>query len=136
MSNGNSYQKFDGASGTYQEIPNGSGTASSKKTKWLVAAALLVVAGIGYTAYSMESKNPSDNVHKTLASKGNVQVKANGKLKLFDSISKSLFCHFARMPMKGFSSWLSIKIDSLEILSSCSHHSLFAPDAALSMRVS
>lgn len=89
MSNGNggSYQKFDGASGTYQEIPNGSTSSGAKKTKWLVAAALLVVVGIGYTTYSLKS-NPSANVDKTLASKGNVQVKANGKLKLFDSLSK------------------------------------------------
>jgi len=90
MSNGNSYQKFDGASGTYQEIPNGSsstGFGGSKKTKWLVAAALLVLVGIGVTTYELKS-SPAANVDKTLANKGNVQVKANGKLKLFDSLSK------------------------------------------------
>ena len=115
MSNGNSYQKFDGASGTYQEIPNNGSSISSasKKTKWLVAAALLVVVGIGYTAFSLKS-NPSANVDKALASKGNVQVKANGKLKLFDSLSK---CPSLIMEEeKAFSLLLSAEVDSLEIL--------------------
>ena len=87
--NGGSYQKFDGASGTYQEIPNGSQSGpGAKKTKWLVAAALLVAVGVGYGAFSMHS-SPQKAVDKALANTGNVQVKKNGKLKLFDSLSES-----------------------------------------------
>lgn len=87
--NGGSYQKFDGASGTYQEIPNGSQSGpGAKKTKWLVAAALLVAVGVGYGAFSIHS-SPQKAVDKALANTGNVQVKKNGKLKLFDSLSKS-----------------------------------------------
>jgi len=92
MSNGNggSYQKFDGASGTYQEIPNGASVTGSKKKKWIWLVAALALAGIGYASYSMVKSNPTANVHKTLATKGNVHVKSDGKLKLFDSISKLL----------------------------------------------
>lgn len=89
MSNGSSYQKFDGASGTYQEIPNGAGDSRSKKRKWLTGLVVLSAVGIVYGIFSIaQGKNPQNNVNKALAKDSNVQVKANGKLKLFDDNSK------------------------------------------------
>jgi len=87
MSNGNSYQKFDGASGIYQEIPNGA-DGGSKKKKWLLALVVLLAgAGVAYGLCAIRN-NPQDNVNKALAKDSNVQVKANGKLKLFDDLSE------------------------------------------------
>jgi hypothetical protein len=87
MSNGNSYQKYDGASGIYQEIPNGA-DGGPKKKKWLFAlVAVLAGAGIVYGLCAVRN-NPQNNVNKALAKDSNVQVKANGKLKLFDDFSE------------------------------------------------
>jgi len=90
--NGTSYQRYDGASGTYQEIPNGASEYStrSKKTKWLIGAAILVAVGVVYSAVTMHNNSDEKAVDKALANTGTVEVKANGKLKLFDSLSKLL----------------------------------------------
>ena len=85
MSNEASYQKFDGASGTYQEIPNGD-EKRSRRTKFLVAAALLVAIGVVYGAVSVRN-SPKKAVDKALDNSHNIEVKANGKLKLSDNLS-------------------------------------------------
>ena len=72
----------------YEEIPNASEANSGGKKKWLVAAALFAVIGVVYGSTSMRS-DPDQAIKKALASNKGVQVKANGKLKLFDEFSKS-----------------------------------------------
>lgn len=85
--NGNSYQKYDGATGTYQEATNGNGTSSGspRRFKWLIGAAAVAVLGTIYAVTS--SKSPQAVVQKAIATSGaGLQVK-NGKLKLFDDLS-------------------------------------------------
>lgn len=89
--NGESYQKFDGNTGTYQEIPDANGHSSSTggSRKWVVGAVLLAVLGGVYTATSYHSHNSATNaVDKSIASSSNIAIAKNGKLKLFDSMSK------------------------------------------------
>jgi hypothetical protein len=91
MAEGNSYQKYDGASGSYQEIPNPNGTNGSSpprssRTKWILGAVLVAVVGVVYTVVSTAGPS-ADVVDKALAKSG-IQVKADGKIKLFDEFSK------------------------------------------------
>jgi hypothetical protein len=86
-----SYQKYDGASGTYQEIPNpnngnGSSPPRNSRTKWILGAVLVAVVGVVYTVVSTAGPS-SDVVDKAIAKSG-VQVKSDGKVKLFDELSK------------------------------------------------
>jgi hypothetical protein len=85
-----SYQKYDGASGSYQEIPNPNGNGSAaprnSRTKWILGAVLVAVVGVVYTVVS--TAGPSSDVVDKAMTKSGVQVKADGKIKLFDEFSK------------------------------------------------
>jgi hypothetical protein len=93
---GESYQKYDGASGTYQEIPNGTGSAATGggRKKWCLAAgasglfALVAIAYGANTALHHQYGTTARAVDKALATDSKLKVKANGKLKLFDDLSK------------------------------------------------
>ena len=94
-SNSQSYQKYDGASGTYQTLSskesNGNGssaTAHGSRRKWIYGAVVLVVVAAVYMATSLSRTNPDKAVNKALAGDKNIAVDANGKLKLFDELSK------------------------------------------------
>ena len=86
-SNGNSYQK-NGGVGVYNEIPNGAGSngGGSDKKKLFAAIAVVVVAIGGYF-YVDHNKHSGAAVSKVME-KANLNVKADGKLKLFDKDSK------------------------------------------------
>lgn len=93
MSNNGSYQKkYDGATGTYQEIEDANGNGQSSygpgKKKWMIAVAALAVVAVGVYYGTAPSKNPAMEVSKTISKSGTLSVKSNGKLKLFDSLSK------------------------------------------------
>jgi hypothetical protein len=83
-----SYQKYDGASGSYQEIPNPNGGSSPPRSrmKWIVGAVLVAVVGVVYTAVS--TRGPSSAMMDKAVKKSGLQVKADGKVKLFDEFSK------------------------------------------------
>jgi hypothetical protein len=84
-----SYQKYDGASGSYQEIPNpgnGSSPPRNSRTKWILGAVLVAVVGVVYTVVS--TAGPSSEVMNKAITKSGLQVKADGKVKLFDKFSK------------------------------------------------
>jgi hypothetical protein len=85
-----SYQKYDGASGSYQEIPNPNGNGSApprnRRTKWILGAVLVAVVGVVYTVVS--TAGPSSDVMNKAITKSGIQVKADGKVKLFDQFSK------------------------------------------------
>jgi hypothetical protein len=100
MSNNNegSYQKHDGASGTYQQVGsdhddlnyNGPVRAVAKR-RLLRLAGLGVLVAVAVGIYYVGTKpkiNNQEQIDKTISSSGNVQVKSDGKLKLFDSLSK------------------------------------------------
>jgi hypothetical protein len=103
-----SYQKYDGASGTYQPVDgsdfedlnsnNGSSTSSGSGNKWKILAAvgvaLAAVLGAYYTVTSPAKAGRSgggssqQHIDKAISSSGSgLQVKSNGRLKLFDSLS-------------------------------------------------
>jgi len=83
---GVSYQK----AGTSDEAPtsdNGATTSSpSNRLKWIVGAALVAILGIGYTV--LAPHGPSSDVVDKAVAKSGLQVKADGKIKLFDEFSK------------------------------------------------
>ena len=83
-----SYQKYDGASGSYQEIPNPNGSSPPRhgRTKWILGAVVVAVIGVVYTVVS--TAGPSSDVVDKALKKSGVQVKADGKIKLFDEFSK------------------------------------------------
>lgn len=94
-----SYQKYDGASGTYQQIgsehddlnggANGSGS-TLRRNRFLKLAGLVVVAAgaVGlYYAFTKPAINNQQQIDKTISSSGKIQVKSNGRLKLFDNLS-------------------------------------------------
>jgi hypothetical protein len=104
-----SYQKYDGASGTYQPVDgsdfedlnsnNGSSSSSSSAgNKWKILAAvgvaLAAALGAYYTVTSPAKAGRSgggssqQQIDKAISSSGSgLQVKSNGRLKLFDSLS-------------------------------------------------
>lgn len=88
-----SYQKYDGASGTYQTIDssidnnNGSSRPVNKKFRYVLGLAAVAAVLLGIY-YAKTTPNPQANIDKTIGQSGKVTVKANGKLKLFDSLSK------------------------------------------------
>jgi ABC-type molybdate transport system permease subunit len=94
MSTYNSYQKYDGASGTYQEV--GSNIADDsrrvlvpKYAKGLLAAVLVTVAGALYGATGQfRGDSAQETVEKALNEHSAAEVLENGQLKLFDEYSK------------------------------------------------
>jgi hypothetical protein len=85
-SNNGSYQKYDGTSGTYQEI--NSTSAPKKRGLWIVGIVLAAALGVGYT-YTQRYHQTGTVVSKALASSSSgVTVDKEGKLKLFDELSK------------------------------------------------
>jgi len=94
--NGASYQKTEGSSGSYQEIGgNGDGSSAAGGSgtikKCLIAIGVVAILGIVYTVTSTRG-DPQASVQKSIESSSTgLQVKANGKLKLFDDNSKSRF---------------------------------------------
>ena len=98
-----SYQKYDGASGTYQSTDNGSSDFDSngsnsprgRTAKWVGGTVLVAVIAAVYLYTSPFHKINAesaikDSIHKT----GGLKVSANGKLKLFDDLSKFNFICF------------------------------------------
>lgn len=85
--NNGSYQKYDGSSGTYQEIPNG--VPPKKSKKWLIGILLAVLLGVVYMFTDKYILQPEHVVSKSLASStSGVTTDKEGKLKLFDDLSK------------------------------------------------
>jgi hypothetical protein len=82
-----SYQQYDGASGSYQDIPT-SPPPRSPRMKWILGAVLVAVLGIVYTVLVPA---PSAAVVNKEMAKSGLQVKADGKVKLFDEFSKCFF---------------------------------------------
>ncbi|CAB9529776.1 expressed unknown protein [Seminavis robusta] len=81
--NGNSYQK-NGGVGVYHEIPNGAeGGMSSKKKTMIGAGVVAVLAIVGYFGFGGSSEPTGASVAKVME-KADLNVKANGELKLFD----------------------------------------------------
>lgn len=102
-----SYQKYDGASGTYQPVDgsdfedlnssNGRSTSNSgNKWKMVAAVGLVLAAALGAyytftapTAAGRSGGSSQQQIDKAISSAGSgLQVKSNGRLKLFDSLSK------------------------------------------------
>jgi hypothetical protein len=82
-----SYQKYDGASGSYEEVPgNGAAAAPKSKMKWILGAVAIAALGVVY-AVTTQGGPSSDVMDKALAKSG-IQVKSDGKVKLFDELSK------------------------------------------------
>lgn len=88
MSN-NSYQK-NGGVGVYNEVPNGGSASDGGSKKKLFAAVAVVAVAIAGYFYVDSNKNSGAAVSKVMA-KADLNVKANGKLKLFDNQSKLVF---------------------------------------------
>jgi hypothetical protein len=113
--NGASYQKYDGASGTYQPVDGSdfedlnSGHVSDAGRRprgartWKAAAAIGLVAAAAVVAYRLSASeasfprskvvdNNKEQIDKAISSSGSgLQVKSNGRLKLFDSLSTCSF---------------------------------------------
>jgi len=96
--NGTSYQKYDGASGTYQEIENssdidnngsGGGVKRGGMVRKLLAFGAVVAVALGayYTVTNNKHKSKA-NIDKTISESTSITVKGNGRLKLFDNLSK------------------------------------------------
>ena len=85
MSN-NSYQK-NGGVGVYNEIPNGGSSDGKGGNKKMIAAVVVVAVAIAGYFYVDSNKHSGAAVSKVMA-KADLNVKANGKLKLFDKDSK------------------------------------------------
>jgi len=81
MSNGNSYQK-NGGVGVYNEIPSGAGSDGGKKKTIIGAAAVVALAAAGYFGFTSQH-HPGASVAAVMG-KADLQIKSNGKLKLFD----------------------------------------------------
>jgi hypothetical protein len=81
---GNSYQK-NGGVGVYHEVPNGAEGKDGKKKKIFAMIAAVAVAILGYAYYDVHK--PKGASVKKAIEKAKLPVKANGKLKLFDSQS-------------------------------------------------
>ena len=87
MSSSNSYQK-NGGVGVYNEIPNGAGSdGGGGNNKKLFALIAIVAVAIGGYFYVDSNKHSGAAVSKVME-KANLNVKADGKLKLFDKDSK------------------------------------------------
>jgi hypothetical protein len=100
---GSSYQKYDGASGSYQPVDgsdfedlnsgsnHGRGAASGgNRWKTLAAMGVVVAAAVGvyYTVTTPKMNHNQEQIDKAISASGSgLQVKSNGKLKLFDSLS-------------------------------------------------
>lgn len=96
--NGGSYQQRQHVAGTYQEIPNGASPSDGRHVgpkKWLTGGALVLAIGAVYSIPSMTMHSSSQMMSmshsvrpdKAFANDSNLLVQANGKLKLFDSLS-------------------------------------------------
>ena len=82
---GNSYQK-NGGVGVYNEVPNGGSQAPKGKNKTLIGAVVIVAVAIAGYFYVDMNKHSGAAVAKVME-KADLNVKANGKLKLFDKTS-------------------------------------------------
>lgn len=115
MSN-NSYQK-NGGVGVYNEIPNGGGSnVGGSSKKWLAALAVVAVAVGGYF-YIDSNKHSGASVAKVME-KADLNVKADGKLKLFDKDSKliSIFALLRRIMSISPWDWLQKSIFAIRFL--------------------
>jgi hypothetical protein len=94
-----SYQKNDGL-GTYQSLStnnnpsNGNdGAPNSPRgaAKWLVGGALVAAVAVIYTFVGPRSRiNPQGAINKTMKNDSGLGYGSNGKIKLFDDLSKSI----------------------------------------------
>jgi hypothetical protein len=82
------YQKYDGASGSYEEIPGANGAVAPPRNrmKWILGAVAVAVAGVVYAVVT--TGGPSSDVMDKALAKSGIQVKSDGKVKLFDEFSK------------------------------------------------
>jgi hypothetical protein len=89
VSNGDSYQTQQHNVGSYQEIPNGTSSASGNRFKnWLAGgAAILATLGVAYGTLKTMHVNPSTEIHRAFSTLTNSSVTSPGKLKLFDDLS-------------------------------------------------
>lgn len=85
--NSSSYQKYDGNTGTYTADSSINENPRRGKEKWLIGALIVAVVGVvyGLTIPKQDSQQNIDNVMKADTS---VNVGSDGKLQLFDDLSK------------------------------------------------
>lgn len=81
MSNENSYQK-NGGVGVYNEIPSMGGPVKGKKKTIIGAIVVVALAIVGYVSY--HAKHSGGAAVAKVMEKADLQIKSNGKLKLFD----------------------------------------------------
>lgn len=91
---GNSYQK-NGGVGVYHEIPNAEdGIVNRKNKKFWIGVIVVVAVGVLGIVYKTTVLKPAGaavaDLTKKAADSGELQIKSNGQLKLFDK--KSKFC--------------------------------------------
>jgi hypothetical protein len=90
MSNNNSsYQKYDGNTGTYTSADSSFNEAPRGKQKWLIGAVIVAAVGIVY-GLTFPKQNSQQNIDKVMKADTSVDIGTNGKLKLFDDLSKLL----------------------------------------------
>ena len=89
MSNGSSYQQFDGPAGSsYQEIQTGSSRGRQLSKPVLAIGSLAAVVLALYYGMTTLHGNPQKSIDKQISSNSNVKVKPNGKLRLFDELGE------------------------------------------------
>jgi hypothetical protein len=87
--NGGSYQKYDGGSGTYQDIRDGD--KPNNRKKWLLGFIVAIALGGAYVVTTRKvGRSSKDIILKSLASGSSTVSVSKGKLKLFDDHSKFL----------------------------------------------
>lgn len=88
MSNGSSYQQFDGPSeSSYEDIETGSPRRKFTKPAVALAALGAVVLAVYYGMTSVHG-SAQRAVDKQISTNTNVKVKPDGKLRLFDELGK------------------------------------------------
>lgn len=87
--NSSSYQKYDGNTGTYTAADSSISETPLRrdKQKWLIGAVLVAAVGIVY-GLTIPKVNSQHNIDKVMKADTSVDVGSNGKLKLFDDLSK------------------------------------------------
>lgn len=87
--NSSSYQKYDGNTGTYTAAESSISEAPLRggKQKWLIGAVVIAIVGIVY-GLTIPKEDSQQNIDKVMKADTSVDVGTNGKLKLFDDLSK------------------------------------------------
>lgn len=85
--NSSSYQKYDGNTGTYTAESNVSEPSRRGKEKWLIGAVIIAAVGVIY-GLTMPKEDSQQNIDNVMKADTRVDVGVDGKLKLFDDLSK------------------------------------------------